>query len=69
MLRNRWHNARRLGVQVIASHIFREGNCCADKLASLGHSSVGQVWLDILPTDLYLDFFRDRCRLPNYRLP
>jgi len=69
MLRNIWHNASRLGVHVISSHIFREGNSCADKLASLGHSSIGAVWLDSLPTDLRLDFFRDRCGLPNYRLP
>jgi len=69
MLHNIWHNARRLGVQVISSHIFREGNCCADKLAYLGHSIVGAIWLDNLPTDLWLDFFRDRCGLPNCRLP
>ncbi|XP_039686503.1 uncharacterized protein [Medicago truncatula] len=69
MLRNRWHNARRLGVQILSSHIFREGNCCADKLASLGHSCVGQVWLHNLPSALCLDFFRDRCGFPNYRLP
>ena len=69
MLRNRWHNASRLGVQVISSHIYREGNSCADKLAFLGHSAIGAVWLDRLPTVLSLDFFRDRCGLPNYRLP
>lgn len=43
LLRNRWHNARSLGTQVISSHIFREGNCCADRLASLGHSVTGEV--------------------------
>jgi len=69
MLRNRWHNARRLGIQVISSHIFRESNCCADKLAAMGHSIVGAVWLDNLPSDLRLDFFRDRCGFPNYRFP
>jgi len=37
LLRNRWHNARSQGLQVIASHIFREGNSCADLLANLGH--------------------------------
>jgi len=30
LLRNRWHNARSLDVHVITSHIFREGNSCAD---------------------------------------
>ena len=66
LLRNRWHNTRNLGIQVISSHIFRKGNCCADYLANLGHS---EVWLDTLPHALTLDFFRDRCGLPNYRFP
>jgi hypothetical protein len=69
LLRNRWHNARNLGIQVISSHIFREGNCCADFLANLGHSMVGTNWLDTLPGALRFDFFRDRCGLPNYRFP
>jgi ribonuclease HI len=69
MLRNRWYNARNLGVQVISSHIYREGNNCADKLANLGHSIVGDIWLDNLPAALNIDFFRDRCGLPNYRFP
>jgi ribonuclease HI len=68
-LRNRWYNARQLGIQVISSHIFREGNCCADKLANMGHSMVGEIWLNALPADLKYDFFRDRCGLPNYRFP
>jgi len=67
MLRNRWHNARILGIQVISSHIFREGNCCADTLANLGHSMIGEIWLDTLPDEVKADFFRDRCSLPNYR--
>jgi len=69
LLRNRWHNARNLGIQVISSHIFREGNCCADYLANLGHSVVGAIWLATLPPTLTLDFFRDRCGFPNYRYP
>jgi ribonuclease HI len=69
LLRNRWHNARNLGVQVIASHIFREGNCCADFLSNLGHSVVGAVWLDTLPHAISFEFFRDRCGLQNYRFP
>jgi len=43
LLRNRWHNACNLGIQVISSHIFREGNCCADYLTNLGHSVVGAI--------------------------
>jgi hypothetical protein len=48
LLRNRWENARSLGIQV--SHIFREGNCCADQLASLGHSTQDTAWLSIFTT-------------------
>jgi len=69
MLRNRWHNAPQLGIQVISSHIFREGNSCADKLANMGQDITGAVWIDTLPTSVGLDFFRDRCGLPNYRFP
>ena len=63
-LRNRWHNTCTLGVQVLSLHIFREGNCWADKLANLGHSIHGT-----LPLALLLDFIRDRCGLPNYKFP
>lgn len=45
LLRNQWHNACSLGVQVISSHIFREGNCCVDKLVNMGHLIQGIVWL------------------------
>jgi len=69
LLRNRWYNARSLGVQTISSHIFREGNYCADKLANRGHFIQGSVWLDSLLTELHLDFFCDRVGLPNYRFP
>lgn len=37
MLCNKWHNALHLGFKVISSHIYREGNCYADKLANMGH--------------------------------
>jgi len=69
MLRNRWHNACRLGVQVISSHIYREGNVCAARWANMGHSNTRAVWHSMLPPDLGRDFFRDRCGLPSYRFP
>lgn len=47
----------------------REGNCCADKLVALGHSIVGEIWLDNLPDEVKIDFYRDRCGLPNYGFP
>ncbi|PNX87220.1 ribonuclease H [Trifolium pratense] len=32
-LRNRWSNCLALGLNIVSSHIFREGNGCLDKLA------------------------------------
>jgi len=54
---------------MISSHIYRKGNNCADKMVSLGHTTNGEVWFDRLPPVLSLDFFRDRCGFPTYRLP
>ena len=67
LLRNWWHNARSLGIQVISSHIFYEGNCCADRLASMGHYVDVVAWLSILPTVLRLDFYLDRSGMPRFR--
>ncbi|XP_024632810.1 uncharacterized protein [Medicago truncatula] len=52
-LRNRWHNCFQLGITIICSHIYREGNCRADKMASLGHDLPDTVWFDVLPPSLY----------------
>ncbi|XP_024636367.1 uncharacterized protein [Medicago truncatula] len=68
-LRNRWHNCLQHGMTVLCSHIFREGNCCADKLAFIGHSLTSTVWFDSLPPTLAVDFARDRSGLPNFRFP
>jgi len=35
-----------------SSHIFREGNCCADLLANMGHSLQGMIWFSMLPQAL-----------------
>jgi ribonuclease HI len=37
-LRNRWSNCLNLGLTLKWSHIFREGNTCADKLANFSHN-------------------------------
>jgi len=50
--RNRWHNCMQLGLFVICSHIYMEGNCCDDALASLGHDLPDTTWFHILPTSL-----------------
>lgn len=63
------YNGCSLGIQVISSYIFGEGNCCADRLASMGHSVDGDVWLLVLPPDLQAEFYSDSCVLPRYRFP
>jgi len=57
------------GIQVVFSHIFCEGNGCADKLASHGHMVTNTIWWDIMPEFCRGDFFRDRSGLPNFCFP
>jgi hypothetical protein len=68
-LRNRWHNCMQHGLFVICSHIFREGNGCADTMTSLGHDLTVTSWYHSMPALLAVDFARDRHGLPNYRFP
>lgn len=49
------------------THIYREGNHCADKLASFGVASRCFTWWDLIPSFIRDDFDRDRWSLPNYR--
>lgn len=68
-LQNRWNNCLLItaNMQFLVSHIFREGNTCADKLAYFGLSVVGSVWWDSIPSFVTEEFFRNRNGLPNYR--
>jgi len=66
--RNRWHNCF-IGMHILSSHIYREGNGCADKLAGFGHSITDTVWWDSLPDFARGDFSRDRVGLPSFRFP
>jgi len=68
-LRNRRHNCTHQGLMIICSHIFREGNCCADGLAAMGHDITDIIWFNILPSLLLVDFVRDRHGQPNFRFP
>jgi hypothetical protein len=65
-LRNRWSNCIDLHVRIMFSHVFREGNSCADKLAALGHDCSDFSWWDIVTVSLLWNFFKDRCNLPNF---
>lgn len=51
----------------VISHIYREGNRCADMLASKGLESPGvTIWLE-LPDFLKDLFIHDRLGLPIFR--
>jgi len=66
-LRNHWHNCMQYGLFVICSHIYREGNCCADIMANFGHGLTVTSWYHNLPASLAVDFARDRHGMPNFR--
>jgi ribonuclease HI len=64
---NRWHNCISLGLNLASSHIFREGNTCADRLANHGHSIIDFTWWNSLPQFLRGPFINDKLGLPCYR--
>ncbi|CAJ2635777.1 unnamed protein product [Trifolium pratense] len=66
-LRNRWLTFLACGVTLQWSHIYREGNLCADKIANLGHAYNNLEWWESLPSLLRDDFLRDMLGIPQYR--
>ena len=66
-LHNRWSNCFASPLRLLFSYVFREDNTRVDKLVVLGHDCHGFTWWDSLLTNLYGDFFKDRCNLLNYR--
>jgi hypothetical protein len=66
-LRNRWSNCSSLGLVIFHSHIYREGNICADRLASHGHTIVDALWWDSLPYFLRDLFLHDKLGMHCYR--
>ncbi|MCI14817.1 RNA-directed DNA polymerase (Reverse transcriptase) [Trifolium medium] len=67
-IHNRWLNCFWLNMQIIFSHTFREGNSCADKLASHGLSIVNFQWWSSLPHFAYDDFIKDRFGCTRLRI-
>ena len=54
-------------IEFKVSHIFREGNHCTDKLASLGlENKLGFKCYDDLLVVIKLDFFYNRYQLPLF---
>ena len=72
-LRNRWKNCIHIThrMRFCASHIYREGNICADSLAnfglSLSLSSLDLVWFDSIPDFVKREYNRNRLGMPNFR--
>jgi len=55
-------------IKFMVTHIFRERNACADKLANLGFIRRESFhWYNKLPSSLFLELFMNRYSLPMYR--
>jgi len=46
------------------THIFREGNCCIDKLANIVLTINSMLWMNDIPIQATTDFTRYRLGLP-----
>jgi len=64
-LKNRWDNCIGIiqGLNFCTSHVYREGNVCADSMANFGLSlsSFDLFWFDIIPD------IRNRLGMANFR--
>ncbi|CAL0322191.1 unnamed protein product [Lupinus luteus] len=69
-LRNLWYHCmetlRTLNFRI--SHLFREGNHCADQLANYGVATKLDYWWNSIPSFLSNSFVRNKLLLPSYRL-
>jgi ribonuclease HI len=68
-LHNRWSNCLlKLSVmEVMVSHVYREGNSVADKLSKLGVHVTNFTWWNTSPSSIWDDIARNRDGLPFYR--
>jgi len=68
-LRNRWGNCLHLlsSFNFNITHIYREGNTCVDQFANIGLSLSSHFWFTQLPSQIGLDFSKNRLGLPNFR--
>ncbi|RHN73363.1 putative ribonuclease H-like domain, ankyrin repeat-containing domain-containing protein [Medicago truncatula] len=68
-LRNRWNNCLHIvsSINFMVTHVYREGNCCADALANIGltldHLT---IWLD-MPACIRGYYVQNRLGLPGFR--
>ena len=68
-LNNRWHRAMKFAseINVVVSHIFREGNAVADKLSNLATKRQQSMWWRQFPNEVSSLIYRDIVPLPHYR--
>jgi ribonuclease HI len=69
-LQNRWLNCitKIKSMNFCILHIFREGNHCADKLASLGITLTDFTWWNTAPMIISKDLVSNRHGLPFFRV-
>lgn len=68
-IKNRWLNCLHLmtGLTCMITHMYSEGNHCADKLASIGLTVDGFTWWSSPPVNIRADLVNNRLGLPYYR--
>ncbi|KAK2441664.1 hypothetical protein QL285_012933 [Trifolium repens] len=68
-LQNRWSNCllKIIDMNVIVSHVYKEGNSFADKLSKLGLNVNDFTWWSSSLSSIRLDLARNRNGLPYYR--
>ncbi|CAL0329480.1 unnamed protein product [Lupinus luteus] len=68
-LRSKWNQCKHTlsSMSWVVSHVYREGDTCADKLANFGLSIQNTRWWNFVPHFIINDATRNRANLPNYR--
>jgi len=68
-LRNRWKNCLLVISQMnfLVSHIYREGNACADALANIGLTLDSFVYYYTIPLQARSDYVKNRPGWLNFR--
>lgn len=68
-LRNRWDNSMHLltKFRFNVTHIYREGNHCANKLANICLDLSSHFWFTGVPSQILADFVRNKLGFPNFR--
>lgn len=69
-LQNRWNNCLHLisSMHFYVTHVYREGNHCADILANIGLNLHSHCWYTQLPPSIRADLVTNSLGLPNFRI-